>query len=906
VQDLKALLERVARRDSKRSAATLVADIRQLLLEAPLDLHAEHLQAVPVEGGGRIDVEVGSTVIDVERDLQKGRGLERAKAQLTAYVRQRERELDRRFAGMITDGSVWICFTSTEEGLDEVTRIELDPKQPAVEPFLVWLDGVLATGQDLEPTPHEIELRLGHDSSAHLLDRASLVDLYARHRDEPGVRMKRTLWARLLTTALGTQFEDDDELFIEHTLLVNSAEIIAHAVVGLNTTDVSPVSLLSGSMLSEHGITGVVEPSCFDWVVGVAGGEAFIRTLARRLSRFAWASVEHDVLKVLYESVITPKTRKQLGEHYTPDWLAEKLVADTLDDPLNQRVLDPACGSGTFVFHAVRRHLDAAMAAGQKRRDALKGVTSHVFGMDLHPVAVTLARVTYLLAIGRERLAHPQRGAVHVPVYLGDSMQWQQQPLVSSDRPAWLMRAGNPVDALIGNPPWLAYRHMSKAMQAQFRELSEVRGLWQGAKVATHQDLSALFAARSIQLYLRVGGKFALVLPNAALDRSQFSGFRTGRFDDEAEIVHVAFARPWDLRRLRPHFFPRGAAVVFGRRTKRSKAMGTEAEVWTGRIPKHVESWAVLEPELERVVAPLTVIDEASTSAYQDCFRQGATFVPRILFLIDRRDSGRLGPPKDRALIRSTRTALEKPPWRDLPPLEGRVETEFIMPVYMGEHVLPHRTLPPAQGVIPWDQGQRRLLRPNDDPRLDSYPLLAKWWRRVATVWNEHRSSERLSIVEQLDYHGKLSGQYPLRPLRVVYAASGMHLCAARIEHHRAVMSHSLYWSWVDSVEEARYLCAILNASCVTELVRPYMSYGKDERHIDKHVWKLPIPKFDPKDREHMKLAKQAALVEAAIAELELDDDLHFAARRRHIREFLADHPSAKQIEEFVAKLLGQ
>ena len=119
------------------------------------------------------------------------------------------------------------------------------------------------------------------------------------------------------------------------------------------------------------------------------------------------------------------------------------------------------------------------------------------------------------------------------------------------------------------------------------------------------------------------------------------------------------------------------------------------------------------------------------------------------------------------------------------------------------------------------------------------------------------------------------------------------------------MLSHSLYWCRVLTVEEAHYLCAILNAACVTELVRPHMSYGKDERHIDKHVWKLPIPLFDAKNRAHAKLAAHAAEIEAAVATLELDDSLHFAARRRRIREFLEEHPAAKKIEAAVAKLLG-
>src|SRR5690606_18741134 len=323
---------------------------------------------------------------------------------------------------------------------------------------------------------------------------------------------------------------------------------------------------------------------------------------------------------------------------------------------------------------------------------------------------------------------------------------------------------------------------------------------------------------------------------------------------------------------------PRGSAVMFGRRARASKAMPDIGVVWTGRMPA-----------LERTIAPLTVVDEDKASGYQRCFRQGATLVPRMLFLIERRDPG---------LVRSVRTSLEKPPWRDLPALEGPVEREFIWPVFLGEHVLPHRTSEPAEAVIPWDSDRQRLLSPSQSS--------SDWWRRAEAIWNQHRSSDRLSIVQQLDYHNKLTAQYPIADIRVVYAASGMHLCAARIQHHRAVVSHSLYWSRVDSVGEARYLCAILNAACVTDLVRPYMAYGKDERHIDKHVWKLPIPLFDPDNRAHLELAEQAAEVEAAIAGLELDDGLHFAARRRRVREFLERHPTARKIEARVARLLDQ
>lgn len=82
------------------------------------------------------------------------------------------------------------------------------------------------------------------------------------------------------------------------------------------------------------------------------------------------------MLKVLYESLVDLEQRHDLGEYYAPDWLASRIVAAAVDAPLEQRVLDPACGSGTFLFHAVRRLIAAGRkdAAGQPRMTLLERV----------------------------------------------------------------------------------------------------------------------------------------------------------------------------------------------------------------------------------------------------------------------------------------------------------------------------------------------------------------------------------------------------------------------------------------------------------------------------------------------------------------------------------------------------
>ena len=115
--DLKSLVQRIAARDDARSESTLQADIRQFLLSAPLDLAASDLREIPLESPvgdrRRIDIELGSAVIEVKRDLRRGNVLQDAANQLGGYVKSRQAQTGNRYVGVLTDGAEWRCFHST-------------------------------------------------------------------------------------------------------------------------------------------------------------------------------------------------------------------------------------------------------------------------------------------------------------------------------------------------------------------------------------------------------------------------------------------------------------------------------------------------------------------------------------------------------------------------------------------------------------------------------------------------------------------------------------------------------------------------------------------------------------------------------------------------------------------------
>lgn len=1003
-------------RNPKRTEAEIQADVRQFILSAPFELEPGDLNDVnlesPVGDRRRIDVEAGSTVIEVKRDLRKEKPKTEAEEQLAGYVEFRMNQTGLRYVGVLTDGTEWDCYDLVDGKLRQVSELTLEETEADEDRLIVWLEGVLATTHGIAPTAHNIEERLGAGSSAYKLDRATLANLYLKNRKNPTIAVKRKLWTQLLLSALGTQFTDNDELFIDHTLLVNTSEIIAHAMLGLSVQSLTPNSLLTGDKFAEAGVYGVVEADFFDWVLEVEGGETFIRTLAKRLMRFVWSDVNQDVLKILYENIIGTDTRKKLGEYYTPDWLAEVMVAETIKDPLNTRVLDPACGSGTFLFYAVRRYICAAETQAYTIDKLLDGVTRHVIGMDLHPVAVTLARVTYLLAIGKDKLTDPGRGNIQIPVYLGDSIQWREQNVdlwsagnlvIHTDdqkdlfggelafpdailddasqfdqlvnemadrsarrkpnspppslkavfarfvipeehqkviegtfkimcqlhdegrdhiwgyyvrnlaRPLWLCKSGNQVDMIIGNPPWLAYSYMTPDMQETFRSMSERRGLWAGAQLSPHQDLSALFVVRACELYLRKGGHFALVLPNAAIDREHYAGFRTGIYTDELGTLALGFNPSWDLRRIRPHFFPRASSVVFGTRITdpkgfdidgpppESHAMTEQAEIWTGKLETVNAPWSVASAWLKRVPGKVRHLGESSKSPYAPSFTQGATILPLLAFFVNQKTSSPLGLSQGKVAVQSRRTVLEKKPWKNLPALEGAVEKRFIRPIFSGENVFPFSIGKPMLAVIPCDD---KALLAQDD--IDLNIGLQQWWAQATQVWEENRSTERLSLMEQLDFQSKLSKQLPIAPFRVVYNKSGMHICAAKIRNRKALITHGLYWAPATSEEEADYLCAILNAPTTTDLTRPLMSYGKDERDIHKTVWELPIPVFDHSNQIHSRISLLGANAEKLVATYKSEEgSVHFAAIRRHTRDAVFAASEGQELNDLVFKLIG-
>jgi len=187
-----------------------------------------------------------------------------------------------------------------------------------------------------------------------------------------------------------------------------------------------------GAFFEAARIKGFVEEAVFSWYTDASISAkdrsilcAAIRPLLTQLALYRMddltAARSRDVLKSFYQALVPETLRKALGEFYTPDWLVQ-IACDraAVGDWSNVRVLDPTCGSGSFLLEVIRRKRELAKASQRSDADTLKAILHEVWGFDLNPLAVQAARVNFLIAIAD--LVASAGAEVELPVLLADAV----------------------------------------------------------------------------------------------------------------------------------------------------------------------------------------------------------------------------------------------------------------------------------------------------------------------------------------------------------------------------------------------------------------------------------------------------------------------------------------------------
>lgn len=249
-----------------------------------------------------------------------------------------------------------------------------------------------------------------------------------------------------------------------------------------------------------------------------------------------FADADTRFLGDLYQD-LSEAVRKRYALLQTPEFVEEFILAQTLDPAIEEfgldevRLIDPTCGSGHFLLGAFRRLLDRwqAQAPAEHIADLARRALDQVYGVDINPYAVAIARFRLVLAVldavGIKRLERAPD--IHPHVVIADSLlhrfgakantQIRFSEQVSMDDIAWgdqLFRLENRGEveavltkryhAVVGNPPYITEKDASK--RKKYRDMYE--------SAAGKYALAAPFTERFFDLGVE-GGFVGMINSNA-------------------------------------------------------------------------------------------------------------------------------------------------------------------------------------------------------------------------------------------------------------------------------------------------------------------------------------------------------------------------------------------------------
>lgn len=468
--------------------------------------------------------------------------------------------------------------------------------------------------------------------------------------------------------------------------------------------------------------------------------------------------------------------------------------------------------------------------------------------------------------------------------------------LRNSYRPALVSGLFN---GLVSNPPWLA---LSKIADNPYREALRKRAENYEIKPAgpshLHIELATIFLLHAIERYLLPGSTVGCILPETLLSGHHHNPFRTGAFLSGRRRVPLAVDELW---RIEKGTFKNEAIVLFG--TKESRGHLVPAAT-----PGHLVSKTGKQAISFRQIAQGTRVawtDRGSIGTggvgfFSPAeFRQGADIMPRTLIFheVSTAMAGKwsLGP-IDRGTSRLRYLVAGAKKHEDFSLPACLVPDQFVFDVLMSNHLTPFDIATPAKGFLPIEKDHSGKWSPVAATKLATQTAAKIAFDRIFSVAETNANG----FFEMLDSkRRKLTAQdVPTTGWLIFMGAGGDYVCAAYADAsfygaEKLVVDQTLYWTSVESEDEALYLVGLLNSDAVNEIIKEFQPRGQFGA---RHVHTLPIgvtPEYNPSDAAHADVvAKTRILLDqwevAKVADAEitglLDPNKSLAQRRRRLR----------------------
>jgi type I restriction-modification system DNA methylase subunit len=301
--------------------------------------------------------------------------------------------------------------------LNEVESASFVLNETNSEEFYYWLDRFLFKEEKQKATLKSIEEAFGYQSPVFIESFRELNNWFNEAKKYGVIQVSYEQWHKFLSIAYGS-FDAREDIFLIHTYLSVFSKMIAYAVVSNDDyiDDDEMRKVLDGSIFHTYNISNFVDNDFFHWVNGDRDYpklKKVFRLIAQEISAFDFTNVNEDILKGVYQELIDLDTRHSLGEYYTPDWLCERIVNE-FEFTKTDKILDPSCGSGSFLRAIIHRIRET------NKEITPEEINDQVYGIDIHPLSVQIAKTTLLLALGNT--ISKARKPVHLNVILANTL----------------------------------------------------------------------------------------------------------------------------------------------------------------------------------------------------------------------------------------------------------------------------------------------------------------------------------------------------------------------------------------------------------------------------------------------------------------------------------------------------
>lgn len=389
-----------------------------------------------------IDNLVGSTTIEYESDLRntakRDTGYGQVQEQAAGLVRAGMPVSTVR--GVLSDTVEWYAYDAElAAGVDpscctaaDITLIVIDElKLPddsvlSAEQLGGFIRKHLAREQSRPLRSEFLASDLGMDSAAYKSSAGPLSLLVDEGRKaDPSASLATDLWSQFVDHLEGPAGTFRTAAYVDEAYVTLLARLLSANVLtgkAVLSTDDELKTILNGEFFRNNfQLENVVEQDYFGWLLGPSYIDRLV-AVARDLQRdlyaydFNWYP-EEDLFGRFMAQLARRSQRKLLGQEWTPHWLA-RLLADRCIDGLpngeSPRIVDMCCGSGTMLAEIIKA---TRVRFGFSAIEQLEDVAT---GFDIDPLAVSLAKTTWVVSLSAEIKAATK--PIVIPVYHADSL----------------------------------------------------------------------------------------------------------------------------------------------------------------------------------------------------------------------------------------------------------------------------------------------------------------------------------------------------------------------------------------------------------------------------------------------------------------------------------------------------